>query len=265
MDIGLSSASFYPYVNTEDSITIMRNLGFKLGEIFLNSDSEYEESFGKLLLEQKLKNDFVINSVHAFSSSFEPYLFDEYKRRRDDAFLKFEKVCKLAKLLGAKCYTFHGMKYRKLQEVHSSFIFDIYNKLTYAAGKQGIKLCQENVFWCLSSNTDFLYELREKCSNPIYFTLDIKQAYRAGRTPEEYIDVMGSAMENLHLNDRDDKNSCLLPGKGDVDYKKILCKLKEIGYNKVGIIEVYSDNYKDYCQLKESQNYIWNIICSQKL
>lgn len=262
MDIGLSSASFYPHVNTEDSIALMKNLGFRIGEIFLNSDSEYEEDFGKLLLQQKLENDFIINSIHAFSSSFEPYLFDRYKRRRDDAFLKFKKVCKLAKLLGARCYTFHGMRCGKLHEIHGNFIFDIYNKLTYTAGEQGIKLCQENVFWCLSSNTDFLYELKEKCTEPIYFTLDIKQAYRAGKTPEEYIDVMGSAVENLHVNDRDGENSCLLPGKGNVDYKKILCKLKEIGYNKVGIIEVYSDNYKNYCQLKEAKDYIYNICNS---
>ncbi|HBC95698.1 MAG TPA: sugar phosphate isomerase/epimerase [Clostridium sp.] len=262
MDIGLSSASFYPNVNTEDSVAVMKNLGFKLGELFLNSDSEYEESFGRLLLEQKLKNNFIINSVHAFSSSFEPYLFDEYKRRREDAFLKFKKVCKLAGLLGARCYTFHGMKYRKLKEVPRNFIFDVYNKLIYTAGEQGVKLCQENVFWCLSSNIDFLRELRDKCIYPIYFTLDIKQAYRAGKTPEEYIDVMGSALENLHLNDRDDKNSCLLPGKGNVDYKKILCKLKEIGYNKVGIIEVYSDNYKDYSQLKMAKDYICSIFNS---
>ncbi|MHC6180835.1 sugar phosphate isomerase/epimerase family protein [Clostridium sp. JNZ X4-2] len=262
MDIGLSSASFYPYVNTEDSIALMKNLGFKIGEIFLNSDSEYEEDFGKLLLQQKLENDFTINSIHAFSSSFEPYLFDRYKRRRDDAFLKFKKVCKLAKLLGARCYTFHGMRYGKLHEIHSNFIFDIYNKLAYTAVEQGIKLCQENVFWCLSSNTDFLYELKEKCTEPIYFTLDIKQAYRADKTPEEYIDVMGSAVENLHVNDRNDKSSCLLPGKGKVDYKKIFCKLKEIGYNKVGIIEVYSDNYKNYCQLKEAKDYICNICSS---
>ncbi|MCI1944446.1 sugar phosphate isomerase/epimerase family protein [Clostridium luticellarii] len=262
MDIGLSSASFYPYVNTENSIALMKSLGFKLGEIFLNSDSEYEVDFGKMLLEQKLKNDFVVNSIHAFSSSFEPYLFDRYKRRREDAFIRFKKVCKIAGLLGARCYTFHGMRSTKFHEINRSFVFDIYDKLIDTAGEQGVKLCQENVFWCLSSDTDFLYELREKCTNPIYFTLDIKQAYRSGRTPEEYIDIMGNDVENLHLNDKNDENSCLLPGKGEVDYKKILCKLKEIGYNKVGIIEVYSDNYKNYRQLREAGDYIYNICNS---
>ncbi|AZV59144.1 sugar phosphate isomerase/epimerase [Clostridium sp. AWRP] len=257
MDIGLSSASFYPNVNTENSIALMKNLGFNLGEIFLNSISEYSENFGDILLEQKLKNNFNINSVHAFSSSFEPNLFDEYKRRRNDAFLQFKQVCKLARKVGAKCYTFHGMKHKKLYNViNYDLVFDVYDKLLYTAGEEGIKLCQENVFWCMSGNIDFLYTLREKYEDSLYFTLDIKQAYRAGRLPEEYIDIMSGAIENLHINDRNSISSCLLPGKGETNYKKLFCKLREANYNKVGIIEVYSDNYKDYDELKVSKDYI---------
>ena len=258
MDVGLSSASFYPNINTEDSITLMKNLGFNSGEIFLNSISEYEEDFANIILEQSLENDFKINSVHGFSSSFEPYLFDEYKRRRDDSFLQFEKICKFTKIVGADCYTFHGMRNKKLHEISKEFVFDAYDKLLYISGEYGIKLCQENVFWCMSGNIDFLYMLKEKYGNSIYFTLDIKQAYRAGRTPEEYIEVMEDSIENLHINDKNCENSCLLPGKGDVNFKKIFCKLKEIGYNKIGIIEVYRDNYKNYEELSSARNYIKN-------
>ena len=60
MEIGLSSASFYPNVNTEDSIEVMKQLGFESGEIFLNSPSEYEEDFIKELLEEKNKYNFKI-------------------------------------------------------------------------------------------------------------------------------------------------------------------------------------------------------------
>ncbi|MFL0194519.1 sugar phosphate isomerase/epimerase family protein [Clostridium sp. WILCCON 0269] len=256
MNIGLSSASFYPYVNTEESISLMKSLGFDAGEIFLNSVSEYEEDFANIILEQSLKNDFSINSIHGFSASFEPYLFDQYKRRRDDSFLQFEKICRLAKIVGANCYTFHGMRSEKLSKISKELIFDVYDKLIYTSQKYGIKLCQENVFWCMSGNIDFLYMLKERFENSIYFTLDIKQAYRSGKTPEEYIEIMGDSIENLHINDRDSKSSCLLPGKGYVNYKKIFCKLKEIGYNKIGIIEVYRENYKNYDELKIAKDYI---------
>ena len=161
----------------------MKNLGFNSGEIFLNSISEYEEDFANIILEQSLENDFKINSVHGFSSSFEPYLFDEYKRRRDDSFLQFEKICKFTKIVGADCYTFHGMRNKKLNEISKEFVFDIYDKLLYISKEKGIKLCQENVFWCMSGNIDFLYMLKERYEGSIYFTLDIKQAYRAGKIP----------------------------------------------------------------------------------
>ena len=41
MDIGLSSACFYPDLHTENSIGKMKELGFNHGEIFLNTWSEY--------------------------------------------------------------------------------------------------------------------------------------------------------------------------------------------------------------------------------
>lgn len=249
MEIGLSSASFYPNLNTEDTIALMKKLGFNMGEIFLNTYSEYDEEFVKLLLEEKNKNNFKINSVHGFSSSFEPFLFDVYKRRRDDVFIYFRKMCKAAKLLGAECYTFHGMRRQDLSFINFKFIVEIYNELIYTAMEEGIKLSQENVSWCMSSDIDFLKMLKEECKYPIYFTFDIKQSYKAGIDPEKYIDIMDKNIINFHINDRDEHNLCLLPGKGSVDYKQLFHKLKEKGYNGAGIIEVYSNNYSDYNEL----------------
>lgn len=256
MKIGLSSASFYPNVKTEDSIALMKNLGFESGEIFLNSPSEYEEDFVSLLLEEKNKHNFHIHSVHSFSSSFEPFIFDSYTRRRDDMYVYFKKVCEAAKILGADCYTFHGMRYQNLNTLNNKFIIEVYNKLLYTAYEEGIKLAQENVSWCMSADINFLNMIKESCKYPIHFTLDIKQAYKAGIYPEKYIDSMGKNIINFHINDRDKDNICLLPGKGDVDYKKISCKLKEIGYNKVGIIEVYSNNYSDYNELTLAKKFL---------
>lgn len=256
MIIGLSSASFYPEIKTEDSIPLMKSLGFDVGEVFLNSISEYEPEFGKILLERELQYDFKVNSVHAFSVSFEPYLFDKYKRRREDSLILFKNVCRLAEIVGADCYTFHGMRYRDVHSIDIDFIVDMYNRLAYIAAEHGIKLCQENVFWCMSNNIEFLYEIKDRCRGPLYFTLDIKQAYKSGKSPEEYMNVMGSDIANFHINDRDSNNICLLPGRGNVNYEKISCKFKEIEYNGVGIIEVYKENYTEYSELAEAKRYL---------
>jgi sugar phosphate isomerase/epimerase len=256
MEIGLSSASFYPEVNTEDSITLMKKVGFDFGEIFLNSPSEYEEDFIKILLEKKEASSFKVNSVHAFGSQFEPYLFDKYKRRRSDMLKYFQDVCRAGSKLGAECYVFHGMRFENFETLDKKLVIDIYNELCYIALCNGIKLSQENVSWCMSSNVRFLEMLKENCKYQIYFTIDIKQAYKVGIEPIKYIDIMGKDIINFHINDRDDKNLCLLPGRGTVDYASILNKLKEVGYTGPAILEVYRSNYKEYGELLESKLWI---------
>lgn len=260
MEIGLSSASFYPNINTEQSIALMSSLGFTIGEIFLNSPSEYEEDFIKILIEEKNKNNFNINSLHSFSSSFEPYLFDNYKRRRDDMYICFKKICKAAKMLGANSYTFHGMRLSNINTLDKKLVVDIYDKLCYTALEEGIRLAQENVCWCMSSNLDFLNLLLEKCKYPIHFTLDIKQAYRAGKEPEDYINVMGINLVNFHINDMDENNQCLIPGSGKVDYKKIYDKLCKINYTGAGIIEIYRENYEDYMEIAQGREFLKKIF-----
>lgn len=256
MKIGLSSAVFYPYVNTEDSLKIIKSLGFECAEIFLNSFSEYSEDFIDKLIYQKNIYNISINSVHAFSSSFEPYLFDDYKRRRKDMIQSFKKVCKAGSKLGATCYTFHGMRYQDMSTINKKLVTDIYNELIYTALENGIKLAQENVSWCMSANLDFLKFLKENCKYDLFFTFDIKQAYRANIEPAEYINVMGGKLVNFHINDKSKEKTCLLPGRGDVDYSNIMGLLNKNNYSGNGIIEVYRENYTSYEELKECKREI---------
>jgi sugar phosphate isomerase/epimerase len=167
----------------------------------------------------------------------------------------YRKLCKAAKLLGAECYTFHGMRYANFDSLDKKFIADVYDELSYISLEEGIKLAQENVSWCMSGNLNFLSFLNESSKYPIYYTLDIKQAYKAFVEPEKYIDVMGKNIINFHVNDRDEKNICLLPGRGKVDYKIIVSKLKSMEYDGMAIIEVYRENYSNYTELSEAGKY----------
>ena len=176
-----------------------------------------QEEFVKVLLEKKELYEFNVNSVHAFSSSFEPYLFDKYDRRRKDMLKHFKNVCRAAKILGASCYTFHGMRYTDFNDLDTKFVIDIYNELSYIAMDSGIKLAQENVSWCMSADLKFLTLLSEKCRYPIYFTLDLKQAYKTNVPLEKYINIMGNNIVNLHINDRDENSSLSFTRKGEFE------------------------------------------------
>ncbi|GAA0180648.1 sugar phosphate isomerase/epimerase [Clostridium sediminicola] len=259
MEIGMSSACFYPNIDVENSIKIMKSLGFNSGELFINTLSEFEKEFSTIINEKRIENNFRINSIHGFSSFFEPLLFNEYKRRRKDMMKLFKKLCVLGNAIGAESYTFHGMRLRDKERIKTELILDIYNEIAYIANESGIKLSQENVSWCISSDIEFLNLLKEKCRYPIYFTLDIKQANKAGVDIKKYIDVMGSKMCNYHINDYDDENVCLLPGKGKVNYSKIKSYLDDINYKGMGIIEVYSDNYEKLSELTESKKILERI------
>lgn len=260
MQIGLSSASFYPDINTEDTIELMKKIGFDCGEIFLNCTSEYEKGFIDKLVEKKNKCGFNVISVHCFSSSFEPYLFDSYKRRVSDMMCQYKAVLRAAKMLGASYYTFHGARLQDMDLNNIKHIMDIYKMLSYTALEHGIKLCQENVSWCMSSNLEFLSMLKEECKSEIYFTLDIKQAYKAGVDPLKYIGVMGKDLKNLHLNDRDDNHVCLLPGHGNVDFGSIKEGLEAVNYCGSGIIEVYKENYSTYEDIYIAKNFAEKFI-----
>lgn len=256
MKIGLSSACFYPEVLTEDSIKLIKDIGFNSGEIFLNSNSEYEDGFIEILNEERLRHGFEIKSVHSFSSAFEPYLFEMYTRRRQDMFKSFKKVCRAAKQLGAEYYTFHGMRKLDFDTLDRKHIVDIYDRLIYSAMEEGVVLAQENVSWCMSSDTRFLELLRDKCRYPVKYTLDIKQSFRAGVDVQSYLDAMAGDLVNLHINDRDEDKSCLLPGKGSVNFEELFSKLSRIGYKGDMIIEVYRDNFKKYEELALARDFL---------
>ena len=130
----------------------------------------------------------------------------------------------------------------------------------YIAGENDVKIAMENVSWAMSSKISYLEYLIENSKVPIYFTLDVKQAYRANVNPLDYISIMKDRIINLHLNDRDEENSCLLPGVGKVDFHEILKELKKVGYKGNGIIEVYNDNFKTDEEVIISKKYMESIV-----
>lgn len=261
MNVGVSSACFYPDITTENTVKVCKELGFNLMEIFLESPYEYKYMYNEELRDICLKNEMKIYSVHAFSGSFEPHLFDAYKRRRDDMLNIFCDVLNAGALLGAKCYVFHGLR-RTVQndKIDYQNIAKSMDFLADMAGERGLFLAWENVSWCESSDPEFIKGVIEYTNTRnLRFTLDLKQARKSGHTAEEYIDVMGDKLVNVHINDSNDDNMCLLPGEGTADLGGIMTGLEEKGYNGPFIIEVYRDNYNDLNEIGRAREYLCSL------
>lgn len=259
MKIGVSTAIFYPDLITEDAIALLAQEGFDQGEVFVNSFSEFTPEYGEKLSQLAKDKGFDIRSIHTVSSAFEPYLFDAYERRRHDFFKIYQDFLKFGEIVGAKAYTFHGL----IKNPHPKMTFKdlvyIYEKMIYEGNLHGIALAQENVSWCLSGDLEFLKRLKDQVKEPLKFTLDIKQAVKAQKSPYDYLDIFGEDLYNLHLNDHNDKFSCLLPGEGNFDFDTLFEKVTKLGYQGPGIIEVYKENYENVHELAKTKKLLERI------
>jgi len=261
MQVGISSAVFYP-METELAVEKIIQLGFKRTELFINCESEYDDLYIDKLKEKMDGAGIQVVSIHPYTSLIEGmFFFSEYDRRVQDSISQYRKYFRAAERLGAKYFTFHGN--RSLTGTVSPQTpidrhCEVIEKLSDAASDYGIVITQENVSWCSSQRPEYLKTLRENLGKKIGFTLDLKQARRAGVEVNEYIDAMGENLMNIHISDYSAEEVCLLPGFGEIDYVELFKKLNGINYNGDLIIEVYSSNYNEISQIKTAKEVLEN-------
>ena len=85
------------------------------------------------------------------------------------------------------------------------------------ATQRKIKIAWENVCWCQLATPERAREIRRPLPE-IRFTLDIKQAMRAGCDPIDFVDAMGEQLANVHVCDWDENGRLCLPGEGTFDF-----------------------------------------------
>ena len=263
MEVGLSTASFYPDALTEQAIPLIHELGIKKAEIFLESFSEYTEDFCIMVKDKLDRYGIEAYSVHALSTQFEPQLFSITERQRRDAREIFIQVLKGAQIMGAKTYVFHGPPVRAnaKPELDYRWIGEITSNLCDIAGEYGVKFAWENVHWCWFSFPEFATRMMEHVrSDNLYFTLDIKQAIRSERDPFDFIRQMGNRLINVHACDFDGDGNLYLPGQGSFDFKRLRQELDKVGYQGPIILEVYRNNYNHYRDMTESLDFLQNIF-----
>lgn len=260
MRIGISTASFFSKEVTEDTFDIMRSLDIDICEVFLTTFREYEKEFSEMLL--KRKKDIDVYSLHTLNVQFEPELFNNVKRTREDSEHIFKKIAVAAKILNAKYYTFHGLT--KLKKTPYKLDFkkigervNRLNEMLYTISG-GCRLAYENVHWTCFNSPEFYNQLK-KYSN-VNTCLDIKQAMQSKISVYDYLDSMGDKLVNVHLCDYDENGNLHVPGKGIFDFTELFRRLIDKGYNGPLILELYAGNYKNYDEIKEGYNYVKNCL-----
>ena len=258
MRVGISTASFFNRVATENCFTVLEQMNVDTAQVLLNTFSEYETPFVDALVARK--GNINVHSVQALAAQFEPQLFNTNARVRADAESIFRKVCYAGAMLGAKFYTFHG----PLRLKRRNYVFDFskygdrVNKLCEIAESYGLRLSYENVHWSYFNYPDFFRGLKKECPT-LCGTLSVAQAAKSGFDVYKYLDVMEDRISTVHLCDWN-KDDTLLPGRGKFNFEKLFKELDRRNLNVHMFIEVYSKDYKDINEVKDSYDYVRRLL-----
>lgn len=255
MEIGISTASLFGRYFTEETFEPMREIGAKVAEVFFATHSEYTNDFANIVNEKR--GDIKIHSIHALTTQFEPDIFNLNPRTRKDAEAIARNVLSAGNVIGAKYYTFHGAALLKRTKYRYDYDFlsERVNNLINICKEYGIELCYENVHWAHFSHPEFFENLKDRCPS-LKTCLDIKQAKQSGIDYTEFLNVMGDRLRTVHLCDYLDDGELAIPGRGVFDFVTLFKRLRDAGFNGACLVEVYTKNYKELSELKDSYEYI---------
>lgn len=255
MQTGISTASLFVRMKTEDALQFLNDNGVKVAEIFLESFCEYNGAFGKLL--HSVQGDVKVHSVHTLTEQFEPQLFSINERARADSFAFLKSTMECAKEVGAKYYTFHGVP--RLKKLPLTINFDRLalqtNEVIETMRPYGVSLAYENVHWTYYNYVGFFTELKKRVP-ALKGTFDVKQARLSGVDYKEFIKEMGKDIVTVHVSDVDEAGKMCLPGRGVTDFDEMFALLRDVGFDGAILLEVYNGDYKEYDELFDSLYYV---------
>ncbi|MGI6180446.1 MAG: sugar phosphate isomerase/epimerase family protein [Agathobaculum sp.] len=253
MRLGVSTACFYPQP-LEEILPVLSGMGVRAAEIFFNTESEFEPRFYERLGAQAAQLGLDIVSIHPYTSLMEGLLFfSDYRRRLEDGLTQYRRYFACAAALGARCLTFHGERDMGPPDTPERWARKCaaYRRLCALADEYGVKVAQENVAWCRSRHPDYIRALYRDVPE-LRYTLDIKQAHRAGQDWRVLMDAMGDRLINVHINDFSKEQSCMLPCSGMMDYTAFFSRMHRLGYDGHALVEVYRSNFGEAEELRRS-------------
>ena len=238
MRLGISTAAFYGRWETEEAASYIAALPLDCAEVFLQTFSEYEVSFAREV--RARFGEMPCTSVHPLGTDFENGLFSRSPRKRRDTLDVIRRVLDAGAALGAGMYVYHG----RFAPRHEVLPWDVQANagalalMCGEAQRRGMAIAWENVQWCQLTDEARIMEAREVIPQA-RFTLDIKQAMRAGCDPLALARAMGDRLVNVHVCDWDAEGKLCLPGEGAFDFDALFALLGELGYDGTVILEPY--------------------------
>lgn len=262
MRIGVSTSCFYPML-TEISLETLLEMGVRDFEIFFNTSSELDKKFIKGMRSSLRKYGGKVRSIHPYSSMMEPFMFfSNYERRFVDMMDMYKGYFEAANMLDADIIVIHGDKLPAKSPDEK--YFERFNRIIECGKEAGVMVAQENVNLHRSQNPEFLCKMKEWIGDDLKFVFDIKQAVRASYDPYDFANRLGDSIVHMHINDNNLSNTCLLPGKGVMDYSKLKKILDANGCTPSWVIEVYRSNFGEADELRQALKWLQRVVSDAK-
>ena len=121
-------------------------------------------------------------------------------------------------------------------------------------------LAQENVNRFRSSDLDYIRAMRAQLGEKAHFVLDVKQCRRCGLSPFAMAEAMGDKIVHVHVSDQSGEKDCLIPGRGNTDFKRLFSLLRSSGFNGTAMLELYRSNFDAPEELLEGWDFLENIL-----
>ncbi len=262
MQTGVSTASLFGRKNNEEALPLLDGLGIKTAEVFFTSFSEYGAGFGQKMA--KTKGQVCVHSMHVLNTQFEPQLFSSHPRVRADAFFWLDKALGGGRALGAEYYTFHGTaRIKRAARSGDKDDFAALGKslreISDFCAERGFALCLENVEWALYNRPGVFAAMKGACPD-LKGVLDVKQARLSRRPWQMYLKEMEGRIAHVHISDVDERGKICLPGRGIFDFPDLLRRLADARFDGPLLIEVYKGDYGKEEELKESCDFLGELL-----
>ena len=261
MQYGISTSALYGRLETTDALRFLKSSPeCQCVELFFQCPDDYDGLYSDEI--RGITNGMNIVSMHMLSTMFEPMLYLQSAHGREYAQRAICSAIHYAASLGAKYYVFHGRN-RMLSAKGGVLpkLTDMAQQekalrpIIDALSEHGMRLAFENVYWSEFSYPGF-GQLLANALPEVRFTLDIKQAARAGYDYHEYLAATGSRLAHVHAYDFDADGNVCLPGRGCFDFRRFGDELRAQRFDGAVIIEPYPYMYEEPGQLFESIAYI---------
>jgi sugar phosphate isomerase/epimerase len=194
---------------------------------------------------------------------FEPSLANPERRERQWRIDYSKRCIDMAHALGAPCVSVTSGRMVPGVDPEKSLDFlrrSLAGLLDHAAGS-GVRIGIEYEPGLLIERYEELASLLCEMNSPrLGANLDLGHSHVLGEAPETVIEGLSPRIFNLHVEDiRGGKHYHLIPGLGDMDFRRLFDILKKVSYGGFATVELYTYPHRPEAAAAASLEYLKGI------